>query len=225
MAKFKIITPSADSFTMPGAGYELEMEALQGLDAEIVEVSTKSEDDFISAAFGSRMSEPTTPYRRFTSDGELQHGCKRTVRHHDPLVWERHGGLDELDRQAADAVVSLGKKEREFGAFVGHSKDGTSKLMFIRGRIRFRSVMPCVPGSSKMRVWFDEHGKVQHEIGPVAAVENYLTNKRAMQMAAEEDLSVDKDEIYNAPRFTQEPCDRHRHAQCWSDQLRVPPVA
>ena len=37
MAKFKIITPSADSFTMPGAGYELEMEALQGLDAEIVE--------------------------------------------------------------------------------------------------------------------------------------------------------------------------------------------
>jgi D-3-phosphoglycerate dehydrogenase / 2-oxoglutarate reductase len=50
MAKFKIITPSADSFTMPGAGYELEMEALQGLDAEIVEVSTKSEDDFISAA-------------------------------------------------------------------------------------------------------------------------------------------------------------------------------
>jgi D-3-phosphoglycerate dehydrogenase / 2-oxoglutarate reductase len=53
MGKFKIITASADSFTMPGAGYELEMEALQGLDAEIVEVSTKSEDDFISAARGA----------------------------------------------------------------------------------------------------------------------------------------------------------------------------
>jgi D-3-phosphoglycerate dehydrogenase / 2-oxoglutarate reductase len=49
MAKFKIITPSADSFTMPGAGYELEMEALQGLDAEIVEVSAGSEDAFVTA--------------------------------------------------------------------------------------------------------------------------------------------------------------------------------
>ena len=50
MAKFKIITPSADSFTTPGASYELEMEALQGFDAEIVEVSIKSEEDFVTAA-------------------------------------------------------------------------------------------------------------------------------------------------------------------------------
>ena len=50
MAKFKIVTPRADSFTMPGAGYELEMEALQGLEAEIVEVSPASEDAFIAAA-------------------------------------------------------------------------------------------------------------------------------------------------------------------------------
>ena len=50
MAKFKIITPSADSFAMPGAGYVLEMEALQGLDAEIVEVSAASEDAFVAAA-------------------------------------------------------------------------------------------------------------------------------------------------------------------------------
>jgi D-3-phosphoglycerate dehydrogenase len=50
MAKFKIITSSADSFTVPGAGYELEMEALQGLDAEIVEVSAGSEEDFVTAA-------------------------------------------------------------------------------------------------------------------------------------------------------------------------------
>ena len=43
MTKFKIITPSADRFTMPGAGYELEMEALRGLDAEIaVEWSSAS---------------------------------------------------------------------------------------------------------------------------------------------------------------------------------------
>ena len=50
MAKIKIITPSADSFTMPGAGYELEMEALQGLDADIVEVPAGSEDAFVAAA-------------------------------------------------------------------------------------------------------------------------------------------------------------------------------
>jgi D-3-phosphoglycerate dehydrogenase len=50
MAKFKIVTPRADSITMPGAGYELEMEALQGLEAEIVEVSPASEDAFITAA-------------------------------------------------------------------------------------------------------------------------------------------------------------------------------
>jgi D-3-phosphoglycerate dehydrogenase / 2-oxoglutarate reductase len=50
MAKFKIITPKATSFTTAGGGYELEMEALQGLDAEIVEVSAASEDAFIAAA-------------------------------------------------------------------------------------------------------------------------------------------------------------------------------
>ena len=50
MAKFKIVTPRADSFTMRGAGYELEMEALQGLEAEIVEVSPAPEDVFITAA-------------------------------------------------------------------------------------------------------------------------------------------------------------------------------
>ena len=50
MAKFKIVTPSAGSFTMPGAGYEFEMEALQGLEAEIVEVSPAPEDAFITAA-------------------------------------------------------------------------------------------------------------------------------------------------------------------------------
>jgi D-3-phosphoglycerate dehydrogenase len=50
MAKFKIITPSADNFAVPGASYELEMEALQGLDAEIVEVPAGSEDAFVAAA-------------------------------------------------------------------------------------------------------------------------------------------------------------------------------
>ncbi len=48
MAKFKIATPAGASFTVAGGGYELEMEALEGLDAEIVEVPT-DEDGFIAA--------------------------------------------------------------------------------------------------------------------------------------------------------------------------------
>jgi len=50
MAKFKIVTPKADSFTVSGASYEFEFEALQGLEAEIVEVSPAPEDAFINAA-------------------------------------------------------------------------------------------------------------------------------------------------------------------------------
>ena len=50
MAKFKIITPAGASFTTAGAGYDLEMEALEGLDAEIVEGPIGNEDAFIAAA-------------------------------------------------------------------------------------------------------------------------------------------------------------------------------
>jgi D-3-phosphoglycerate dehydrogenase len=49
VAKFKIITPAGQSFSTAGGGYELEMEALDGLDAEIVEGPLK-EDEFIAAA-------------------------------------------------------------------------------------------------------------------------------------------------------------------------------
>ena len=37
MPKFRIVTPAAASFTTAGGGYGYEMEALEGLDAEIVE--------------------------------------------------------------------------------------------------------------------------------------------------------------------------------------------
>jgi D-3-phosphoglycerate dehydrogenase / 2-oxoglutarate reductase len=46
VAKFKIITPSGVSFTVPGAGYKLEMEALAPIDAEIVEIAAKTDEDF-----------------------------------------------------------------------------------------------------------------------------------------------------------------------------------
>lgn len=49
MAKFRILTPAGASFTVAGGGYEYEMEALEGLDAEIVECPA-TEAGFIAAA-------------------------------------------------------------------------------------------------------------------------------------------------------------------------------
>lgn len=49
MAKFRIVTPAGASFTVAGGGYELEMEALAGLDAEIVEAPTDAAG-FLAAA-------------------------------------------------------------------------------------------------------------------------------------------------------------------------------
>jgi len=49
MARFRILTPAGASFTVAGGGYELEMEALAGLDAEIVE-GPATEDGFLDAA-------------------------------------------------------------------------------------------------------------------------------------------------------------------------------
>ena len=48
MAKFKVVTPAGVGPGKPG--YELEMEALGPLGAEIVEVAAKSEDEFVRAA-------------------------------------------------------------------------------------------------------------------------------------------------------------------------------
>src|SRR5213593_2822621 len=52
VARFKIVTQHAAtaSFGVSGGGYKLEMEALGALDAEIVEVTAPSEDEFIAAA-------------------------------------------------------------------------------------------------------------------------------------------------------------------------------
>lgn len=49
MAKFKIVTPAGASFSVAGGGYGYEMEALEGLDAEIVECPA-TEEGFIAAA-------------------------------------------------------------------------------------------------------------------------------------------------------------------------------
>ena len=49
MAKFRILTPAGASFTVAGGGYDLESEALEGLDAEFQECEA-TEDGFIQAA-------------------------------------------------------------------------------------------------------------------------------------------------------------------------------
>jgi D-3-phosphoglycerate dehydrogenase len=50
LAAYKIITPAGASFTTAGGGYDLEMEALDGMGAEIVEAPVGNEDAFIAAA-------------------------------------------------------------------------------------------------------------------------------------------------------------------------------
>jgi D-3-phosphoglycerate dehydrogenase len=50
VAKFTVVTPAGVSYGTPGAGYELEMEALGPLGAEIVEVAAKTDDEFAKAA-------------------------------------------------------------------------------------------------------------------------------------------------------------------------------
>lgn len=49
MARYRIVTPAAASFTVAGGGYALESEALEGLDAEIIEAPTDTAG-FIAAA-------------------------------------------------------------------------------------------------------------------------------------------------------------------------------
>jgi D-3-phosphoglycerate dehydrogenase / 2-oxoglutarate reductase len=49
MAKMKIVTPAGASFTVEGGGYDYEMEALAGLDVELVEVPA-TEEGFIAGA-------------------------------------------------------------------------------------------------------------------------------------------------------------------------------
>ena len=50
MAKFTVVTPAGVTYNAPGSGYELELEALTPIGAEIVEITAKGEDEFIAAA-------------------------------------------------------------------------------------------------------------------------------------------------------------------------------
>jgi D-3-phosphoglycerate dehydrogenase / 2-oxoglutarate reductase len=51
VAKYKVVTPAGvTNFNVAGAGYKLEMEALTPIDAEIVEISAASDDEFAALA-------------------------------------------------------------------------------------------------------------------------------------------------------------------------------
>lgn len=93
MATYTILTPAGASFTTQGGGYDYEMEALQGLDAEIVECPA-TEDGFIAAA-------PK-------ADAVYAKGMKFSARMIDALTKCRHialgtVGVDYVDVAAATA--------------------------------------------------------------------------------------------------------------------------
>src|SRR6266699_1094981 len=50
VAKFKVVTPGGTSSSVPGAGYKLEMEALAPIDAEIVGIAAKTDEEFVKEA-------------------------------------------------------------------------------------------------------------------------------------------------------------------------------
>ena len=50
MAKFKVVTPGGASYSAPAADYKPEMEALTPIDAEIVEVAAKTDEEFVKEA-------------------------------------------------------------------------------------------------------------------------------------------------------------------------------
>ena len=52
MARFTIVTPKGASFTTAGGGYAFEKEALDSIDAEIIEAPA-NEDEFIRGRAGA----------------------------------------------------------------------------------------------------------------------------------------------------------------------------
>jgi D-3-phosphoglycerate dehydrogenase len=93
LAKFTILTPAGASFTTSGGGYDYEMEALQGLDAEIVECPA-TEEGFIAAAPNA--------------DAVYAKGMKFTAKMINALTKCRHialgtVGVDYVDVAAATA--------------------------------------------------------------------------------------------------------------------------
>lgn len=94
MAKFKIVTPAGASFTVAGGGYDLEMEGLAGVDAEIVEAPSGSEDEFLKhAKDGDALYGKGIPITKRIIDGLRR--CK--------VITLGSVGVDSVDVAAATA--------------------------------------------------------------------------------------------------------------------------
>jgi D-3-phosphoglycerate dehydrogenase len=94
VAKFKIITPKGASFSVAGGGYADEMEGLGGVDAEIVEAPSGSEDEFLQhARDADALYAKGIPITKRIIDG-LQH-CK--------VISLGSVGVDSVDVAAATA--------------------------------------------------------------------------------------------------------------------------
>lgn len=94
MAKFTILTPAAASFTTSGGGYDYELEALEGMDAEIVECAA-TEDAFIAAAPGA--------------DAVYAKGMKFTAKMINALTKCRHIALGSVGVDYVDVAAATAK--------------------------------------------------------------------------------------------------------------------
>jgi D-3-phosphoglycerate dehydrogenase / 2-oxoglutarate reductase len=94
VAKFRIATPAGASFTVAGADYGYEMEALAPIDAELYEVPAGSEDEFIAAARDAdALYAKGRPITRRMIDGLAR--CK--------IIALGSVGVDSVDVDAATA--------------------------------------------------------------------------------------------------------------------------
>jgi D-3-phosphoglycerate dehydrogenase / 2-oxoglutarate reductase len=90
----KIATPAGASFTVAGGGYELESEALDGVNAEIVEVPSDSEEEFIrNARDADAIYAKGIPFTKKVIDGLER--CR--------LIALGSVGVDSVDVAAATA--------------------------------------------------------------------------------------------------------------------------
>ncbi len=94
MAKFRIVTPAGASFTVAGGGYELEMEALNGLDAEIVEAPTDTAGFLAAAATADALYAKGIPIT-----AEIIAGLKNCK-----VISLGSVGVDSVDVKAATAA-------------------------------------------------------------------------------------------------------------------------
>ncbi|SDB54782.1 C-terminal binding protein [Belnapia rosea] len=93
MAKYRIVTPTGASFSVAGGGYALESEALEGLDAEIIEAPTDTAGFIAAARDADAIYAKGIPITREIIDGLER--CK--------VITLGSVGVDSVDVKAATA--------------------------------------------------------------------------------------------------------------------------